>query len=46
MARSEADQLITDLLAWDRFVGPWESPVWDRAHEYMERVRKQEETAT
>jgi hypothetical protein len=43
---AEARAILTDLLAWDQLVGPWGADVWDRAHEYMERVHKQEETDT
>jgi len=42
LRRSEADQIIADLLEWDSFQGFNESPAWERARFYMVRVRDAE----
>lgn len=39
MPRSEADQLIADLIEWGAGTGEWDAEVWKRARLYMRRVR-------
>lgn len=31
-------QLLKDLKKWERYVGGWESPVWDRVEQLLEEL--------
>jgi hypothetical protein len=43
MQRSEADQLIADLIEWAAYMGGFDSAIWKKACAYMRKVREQED---